>query len=69
MRMTRIGAGHNIAQEVVPGTNEADLTAVQTIERDATEFAEGLGLKLVVAQSNVEGEFGCGGCAGSKALG
>lgn len=49
------GAGHNLAQEIPEGTNDADLTPVQAIERDTAVFAESLGLKLVAAQSNIEG--------------
>ncbi|KAH7100109.1 Dehydroquinase [Auriculariales sp. MPI-PUGE-AT-0066] len=49
------GAGHNLTQEIPEGTKDADLTPVQAIEHDTAEFAELLGLKLVAAQSNVEG--------------
>ena len=50
------GAGHNLMQYIPEGTPEADLTPLQTVERDATAFAESMGLKLVTSQTNIEGK-------------
>lgn len=45
-------------RERAEGATEDSLTAIQTIEERCAKVADGMGLKLYAAQSNVEGADG-----------
>ena len=52
-----LGAGHNMMNERSPDAKASELSDLQTIEDRLGEEADKLGLKLYIAQSNVEGNF------------
>ena len=51
------GAGHNMMNERSPDAKASELSDLQTIEDRLGEEADKLGLRLYIAQSNVEGNF------------
>ena len=53
------GAGHNMMNERSPDAKASELSDLQTIEDKLGEEADKLGLKLYIAQSNVEGGSRC----------